>query len=198
MVKKLFFISSIYYNSLKISPKTLNLFLLNEFNYISDNLKQNLQEKKKIFKITKFKKFQSVWDYKRPHFYVRHQREILKKVFLIKGKNYVVSNFVQKLYKAKVSGFYALLRLEVKLNFSLIRSRLCSTYEESGDFITNGLVYVNNFKCVNQNYILTLNDKISLALHLNNFINFRYSYSFLMSKRYKLNIYASLKSILGK
>ena len=156
------------------------------------------RERKKIYKITKFKKFQSVWDYKRPNFYVRHQREILKKIFFVKGKNYVINNFVQKLYKNKVSGFYALLRLELKLSFSLIRSRICLTHDESTNLIRSGLVYVDNKRCDNENYLLSLNDRVSLNVHLNNFINFRHSYSFLMSKRYKLNIYSSMKSILKK
>jgi len=198
MIKKLFLISRVFLNNIKISPKILNFFVLNEFNYLADTWDEGTQNKKQIFKITKFKKFQSVWDYKRPNFYIRHQRNILKKLFFIKGKNYVVSNFVQKMYRSKVSGFYAILRLELKLNFSLIRSRMCLTYTESNDFLQSGLVFINNFKCENKNYILTFKDKINFSLHLNNFINFRYTYSFLVAKQYKLNIYTSQKTILKK
>lgn len=198
MIKKLFFVSSLYKNSLKVTPKILNLFVLNELNYISDSWDSATDDKKKIFRTIKFKKFQSVWDYKRPHFYVRHQREVLKKVFFIKGKNYVINNYVQKLYKNKISGFYALLQLEMKLSFSLVRSRLCLTYTESNDLIKSGLVYVNGVKCLDNGYLLSLKDRVGINIHLNNFINFRYSYSFIISKRYKLNVYSSLKSIIRK
>ena len=194
IINRLHILSKVFNNSLKTNPKFINFFMLNEYTYLLKSLNPKENYKRKIFSFTKPNQFKSVWNYKRSIFYIRHQRAILRKIFYLKGKNYVVTNFVKKLYRNKISGFYSLLKLELQLKFLLIRGRFATTNTESLNLINQGLIYINNTICLNPNYVLKLNDKLQLAFHLSNFTIFRYSYSFLLSNRYKLGVYMSLKS----
>ena len=123
---------------------------------------------------------------------------LVRSYLFLEQKNYVITNFAKKLYRNKTSGFYYLLKLELQLKFLLIRGRFATTNAESLNLINQGLVYVNNNICLNPNYILKVNDKLQLVFHLYNFIAYRYSYSILISNRYKLGVYTSLKNSNNK
>ena len=194
VVRKLFMVSKLFINNLKNKSNLTNFLIVNECSYLLNSFSSNKSTNRKVFSFSRQKRFKSVWDYKRSIFYIRHQRNILKRMFCLKGKHYMITHFIKKLYRNKSSGFYSLIRVELKLKFLLIRSRFCTSNQESTQLIQQGLVYLNNSICYNPDYILKLNDKIQLAFHVCNFTSFRHSYSYLIAQRHKLNIYKVTKS----
>ena len=187
-------VSRLFINSLKNKSNLTNFLIMNECSYLLNSFPSSRSTNRKIFSFSRHKRFRSVWDYKRSIFYIRHQRSILKRMFCLKGKHYMITHFIKKLYRNKSSGFYSLIRIELKLKFLLIRSRFCTSNQESTQLIKQGLVYLNNCICYNPNHVLKLNDKIQLAFHVCNFTSFRHSYSYLIAQRHKLNIYKVTKS----
>jgi hypothetical protein len=115
----------------------------------------------------------------------REARKILKTSLNLKIKyQYKLTNYLSK-YK-KFIKFKTFLFSEMRLFNILIKSRLFNDYSLVQSFLSNNLVFLNGFSCVNSNIQIFAGDFIQLIINIKYYILLRWFSNLALKRKNKI------------